>query len=226
MSGGVKAEVKTYRNYVNGQWTASSSGETFPVYDPSTEEVIARVSAANKADVEVAVKAAREAFDSGPWSKTTAQDRGRVLFKLAEKIRQNAASLADLESRNTGKPIVEAEYDIADVATCFEYYGGLATKVLGHVNPVPANALSFTLREPMGVAAQIIPWNYPLLMAAWKLAPALAAGCTCILKPAEQTPITALEMANWLADVGLPPGVVNIITGFGESCGAPLVQHS
>src|SRR5467141_587764 len=225
MSGGVKTEVRTYRNYVNGQWVASASGQTFPVYDPSTEEVIARVSSADKTDVDGAVKAARDAFDSGPWPKTTAQDRGRVLFKLADKIRQNAASLADLESRNTGKPIVEAEYDIADVATCFEYYGGLATKVLGHVNPVPANALSSTLREPMGVAAQIIPWNYPLLMAAWKLAPALAACCTCILKPAEQTPLTALEFANWFEEVGLPPGVVNIINGYGETCGAALVAH-
>src|SRR3984893_17652457 len=118
MSSSVKAEVKTYRNYVNGQWTASVSGETFPVYDPSTEEVIARVSAADKVDVNLAVKAAREAFDEGPWSKTTAQDRGRVLFKLAEKIRQNTAALAELESRNTGKPIVEAEYDILDGASC------------------------------------------------------------------------------------------------------------
>jgi betaine-aldehyde dehydrogenase len=225
MPGIAKTEVRTYRNYVNGQWAPSASGETFSVYDPSTEDVIARVSAADKADVDVAVKAAREAFDSGPWPKTTAQDRGRVLFKLAEKVRQNAASLADLESRNTGKPIVEAEYDIADVATCFEYYGGLATKILGHVNPVPANALSFTLREPVGVAAQIIPWNYPLLMAAWKLAPALAAGCTCILKPAEQTPLTALEFANWFEEAGLPPGVVNIINGFGETTGAALVAH-
>ena len=172
-----------------------------------------------------AVAAAKAAFEDGPWATTTAQERGRVLFRLADKIRQNAAMLAELESRNTGKPIVEAEYDITDVATCFEYYGGLATKILGYVNPVPDNAMSLTLKEPIGVAGQIIPWNYPLLMAAWKLAPALAAGCTCVLKPAEQTPITALEMANWLADVGLPPGVVNIITGFGETCGAPLVQH-
>ena len=148
-----------------------------------------------------------------------------MLFRLAEKIRQNLPMLAELECRNTGKPIVEAEFDINDVATCFEYYGGLATKILGYVNPVPDNAVSLTLKEPIGVAGQIIPWNYPLLMAAWKLAPALAAGCTCVLKPAEQTPLTALEMANWLADVGLPPGVVNIITGFGETCGAPLVQH-
>src|ERR1700680_4363958 len=224
MSGSVKAEVRTYRNYVNAQWVASASGETFPVYDPSTEEVIARVAAADSVDVDAAVKAARAAFDSGPWPQTTAQDRGRILFKLAEKIRQNTAQLADIESRNTGKPIVEAEYDIADVATCFEYYGGLATKILGHVNPVPANALSFTLREPMGVAAQIIPWNFPLLMAAWKLAPALAAGCTCVLKPAEQTPLTALEFANWFEEVALPPGVVNIINGLGVT-GAALVAH-
>src|SRR6202165_4945845 len=209
MSSSVKAEVRTYRNYVNGQWTASASGETFPVYDPSTEEVIARVSAADKADVDVAVKAAREAFDSGPWSKTTAQDRGRILFKFADKIRQNAASLADLESRNTGKPIVEAEFDIADVATCFEYYGGLATKITGQVNPVPDNALSLSLQEPVGGAGQIIPWNYPLLMAAWKLAPALAAGCTCVLKPAEQTPLTVLEFVSWFSEVGLPAGGVS-----------------
>src|SRR5260370_2599737 len=162
MSSSVKAEVRTYRNYVNGQWAPSSAGQTFPVYDPSTEEVIARVSAADKTDVDAAVKSAREAFDSGPWSKTTAQDRGRILFKLAEKIRQNAANLADLESRNTGKPIVEAEYDIADAATCFEYYGGLATKIMGHVNPVPANALSFTLREPISVPPPILPSTHPL----------------------------------------------------------------
>src|ERR1700722_19407131 len=216
---------KTYKNFVNNHWVAAASGETFPVYDPSTEEVLANVAAADKSDVDAAVKAAREAFDNGPWRQTTAQDRGRILFKLAEKIRQNTAALAELECRNTGKPIVEAEYDIADVATCFEYYGGLATKVTGHVNPVPANALSLTMREPIGVAAQIIPWNYPLLMAAWKLAPAIAAGWTHSLKPAEQTPLTALEFAGYLADAGLPPGVVNIVTGFGETVGAPLVKH-
>ncbi|HXR17491.1 MAG TPA: aldehyde dehydrogenase family protein [Terriglobales bacterium] len=225
MPGGVKADVRSYQMYVNGEWVDSKSNKTFPVYDPSTEEIIAQVPEANADDVNRAVAAARAAFDNGPWASTTAQERGRVLFRLADKIRQNTTMLAELESRNTGKPIVEAEFDIADVATCFEYYGGLATKILGYVNPVPDNAVSLTLKEPIGVAGQIIPWNYPLLMAAWKLAPALAAGCTCILKPAEQTPITALEMAKWLTDVGLPPGVVNIITGFGENCGAPLVQH-
>ena len=225
MSSPAKPAVKTYQNYVNGQWVSSSTGETFPVFDPSTEEVIAHVAAASASDVDKAVKAARAAFDSGPWPATTAQDRGRVLFKLAEKIRQNQPMLAELESRNTGKPIVEAEFDIGDVATCFEYYGGLANKVNGSVLPVPANALSFTLREPVGVAGQIIPWNYPLLMAAWKLAPALAAGCTCVLKPAEQTPLTALEFANWLEEVGLPPGVVNVVNGVGEIAGAALVSH-
>jgi betaine-aldehyde dehydrogenase len=225
MSSPAKTAVKTYQNYVNGQWVSSSTGGTFPVFDPSTEEVIAHVAGASASDVDKAVKAARAAFDSGPWPATTAQDRGRILFKLAEKIRQNQPMLAELESRNTGKPIVEAEYDIGDVATCFEYYGGLANKVNGSVMPVPANALSFTLREPVGVAGQIIPWNYPLLMAAWKLAPALAAGCTCVLKPAEQTPLTALEFANWLEEVGLPPGVVNIVNGVGEVAGAALVSH-
>ena len=225
MSSIAKTSVRTYQNYMNGQWAASVSGETFPVYDPSTEEVIAQVASSNAADVDKAVKAARAAFDSGPWLSTTAQDRGRILFKLAEKIRQNTTQLAELECRNTGKPIVEAEYDIADVATCFEYYGGLANKVTGSVNPVPAKALSFTMREPIGVAGQIIPWNYPLLMAAWKLAPAIAAGCTCVLKPAEQTPLTALEFANHFEEAGLPPGVVNIVNGFGESAGAAIVAH-
>src|SRR3984957_10159203 len=225
MPGGIKTDVKNYLMMIDGEFIASKSGKTFPVYDPATEEVIAQVPDANAEDVNRAVAAAKSAFEDGPWASTTAQERGRVLFRLADKIRQNAVALAELESRNPGKPIVEAEFDIADVSTCFEYYGGLATKILGFVNPVPDNAVSLALKEPIGVAGQIIPWNYPLLMAAWKLAPALAAGCSCVLKPAEQTPITALEMANWLADVGLPPGVVNIIAGFGETCGAPLVQH-
>jgi betaine-aldehyde dehydrogenase len=211
--------------YINGEFVEGHTKKYFPVIDPSTEEIIAEVPDADESDVNRAVAAARAAFDSGAWPQTTAQDRGRILFRLADRIRSESAALAELECRNTGKPIVEAEYDIADTATCFEYYGGLATKIVGHVNPVPDNALSLSLREPIGVAAQIIPWNYPFLMAAWKLAPAIAAGCTCILKPAEQTPLTALAFAHFLSDAGLPPGVVNIITGFGESVGAPLVRH-
>jgi betaine-aldehyde dehydrogenase len=211
--------------YINGQRVESQRGAWFPVYDPSTEEIIAEVPDADAADIDRAVEAAVAAFESGPWPQTTAQDRGRLLFNMAGRIRAHAPHLAELESRNCGKPIVEAEYDINDTATCFEYYGGMATKVLGHVNPVPDNALSLALREPVGVAGQIVPWNYPLLMAAWKLAPALAAGCTCVLKPAEQTPLTALEIAGWFAEAGFPPGVVNVVPGFGESAGAPLVAH-
>src|SRR5215813_10861552 len=175
MPAGVKTEVRTYQMYINGEWVESASKRTFPVYDPSTEEVIAQVPDATADDVNKAVAAAKTAFEEGPWSTTTAQERGRVLFRLAEKLRANQAALAELECRNTGKPIVEAEYDIGDAATCFEYYGGMATKVVGYVNPVPDNAMSLSLKEPVGVAGQIIPWNYPLLMGAWKLAPALAA---------------------------------------------------
>jgi betaine-aldehyde dehydrogenase len=211
--------------YIDGQFVESTGNAWFPVYDPSTEEIIAEVPEGNPADVDRAAKAARAAFDTGPWPQTTAQDRGRLLFKLADRIRQLAPQLAELESRNCGKPIVEAEYDVNDTATCFEYYGGLATKVLGHVNPVPDNALSLTLREPVGVAGQIIPWNYPLAMASWKLAPALAAGCTCVLKPAEQTPLSILELAKSFEEIGFPKGVINIVTGFGDGAGAPIVTH-
>jgi betaine-aldehyde dehydrogenase len=225
MSSSATTQAQKYQMLVNGEWVTSNSGKTFPVYDPSTEDVIAEVPDCNAKDVDHAVAAAKDAFENGPWASSTAQERGRVLFKLADAVRQNAAALAELEARNSGKPIVEAEYDMADVATCFEYYGGLATKITGHVNPVPDNALSLSLKEPVGVAGQIIPWNYPLLMAAWKLAPALAAGCTCVLKPAEQTPLTVLEFAKHWEACGLPNGVVNIVTGFGESAGAPLVQH-
>src|SRR5208282_5378628 len=211
--------------FINGEWTEGTSGKRIPVFDPSTEEVISEIPDATAAEVDRAIAAARYAFDEGGWPQTTAQERGRILFRIAEKIRAEAPMLAELESRNSGKPIVEAEFDIADAATCFEYYGGLATKISGTVNPVPDNALSLTLKEPVGVAGQIIPWNFPLLMAAWKLAPALAAGCTCVLKPAEQTPLTALKLAGWLTECGVPPGVVNIVTGYGETSGARLVTH-
>ncbi len=216
--------MKTHRLYIDGQFTAPKSDALLDVVDPSTAEVIGRVPDANAADVDRAVAAARAAFDEGTWKDATAQDRGRVLFKLAEIVRARADELALLESRNTGKPIVEAEFDIADVATCFEYYGGLATKIHGDVIPVPDNAMSLALREPIGVAGQIIPWNYPLLMASWKLAPAICAGCTTVLKPAEQTPLTVLELASSFADAGLPPGVINIVTGEGGT-GAAIVEH-
>src|SRR6201987_2415561 len=164
MPSGVQTEVKTYQMFINGEWVASKSAKTFPVYDPSTEEVIALVPDAAADDVNRAVAAAKTAFEEGPWATTTAQERGRVLFRMADKVRQNLAALAHLECRNTGKPIVEAEYDINDVATCFEYDGGLATKIIGQVHPVPDNALSLSLKEPVGVAGQSMPWNYPMLM--------------------------------------------------------------
>jgi betaine-aldehyde dehydrogenase len=216
--------MTTHQLYINGEFAAPQSSATIDVLDPATGDVIARVPDANAEDVDRAVRAARAAFDEGPWKDATAQDRGRVLFKLAEIVRARADELAELETRNSGKPIVEAEFDIADVATCFEYYGGLATKIHGDVIPVPDNAMSLALREPIGVAAQIIPWNYPLLMASWKLAPALCAGCTTVLKPAEQTPLTALQLASSFRDAGVPPGVINIVTGAADT-GRAMVNH-
>src|SRR3954464_4196396 len=217
--------MKTYQLYINGEYVDAKANTTIDVIDPATTEVIAKTPDAGAQDVDAAVQAARSAFDDGPWKDATAQDRGRVLFRLAQIVRDRADELAAIEKRNSGKPIVESEFDMADVATCFEYYGGLATKINGDVLPVPDNAISLALREPIGVAGQIVPWNYPLLMATWKLAPAICAGCTIVLKPPEQTPLSALALASSFEDAGLPPGVVNIVTGLGESAGAAIVEH-
>ena len=219
-----KSGAVRYQMFVDGRFVDSGSGKTFDVFDPATEEAIAAVPLGNAADVDAAAKAASKAFYDG-WRTVTAQERGRVLFRLAERVRGRRSELAELETRNTGKPLAESEYDMDDTATCFEYYGGLATKINGEVLPVPADAVAFAMREPMGVAGQIIPWNYPLMMAAWKIAPALAAGCTVVLKPAEQTPLSILELAKDFESVGIPPGVVNIVIGDGPGAGAPLVSH-
>ncbi len=170
--------------------------------------------------------AAREAFDNGPWRRSTALERGRLLFRMAAVVGRHAAELAELETRNTGKPLVESEVDIADTVTCLEYFGGLATKVQGSTLPVPDNALNFTLKEPVGVAGLIVPWNYPLMLLAWKLGPALAAGCTVVAKPAEQTPLTTLAFARLLQEEipELPPGVFNVVTGDGPVAGRALVE--
>ena len=214
-----------YRLYIDGAFHDAKSNRWIDVINPATQEVIARVPDGNAADIDDAVRAARRAFEGAPWREVTAQERGRILLRLAQIVRDHAAEWAELETINNGKPIVESEFDIADVATCFEYYGGLATKIHGDVIPVPDNAMSLALREPIGVCGQIIPWNYPLLMAAWKLAPAICAGCTMVLKPAEQTPLTILELAKHFEAAGLPPGVVNVVTGQGET-GAALVAHT
>jgi betaine-aldehyde dehydrogenase len=214
--------METHELYIDGEWT-SGPARTIDVLNPATGETIARVPNAGPEEVDRAVKAARRAFES--FRDVTAQERGRILFRIAEWVRKQAPRLAELETLNSGKPLAEAELDIADVATCFEYYGGLATKIHGEVVNVPDNAMSLVLKEPIGVAAQIIPWNYPLLMAAWKLAPAICAGCTMVIKPAEQTPLTLLELARAFEGCGLPKGVVNVITGHGETAGAPLCVH-
>jgi len=215
--------MKSYAMLIDGAFVKAKSGKTFDVMNPATDQVIAKVPEAGKADVDAAVRAARRAFEG--WRDVTAQERGRILLRMAQKMRDELPRLAEIETRNSGKPIVESEFDLGDVATCFEYYGGLATKLHGEVLNVPDNAVSMALREPIGVAGQIIPWNYPLLMAAWKLAPAICAGCTMVIKPAEQTPLTLLEFARFFEECGLPKGVVNVVTGFGET-GAAIVSHA
>ncbi|MEO8482944.1 MAG: aldehyde dehydrogenase family protein [Acidobacteriota bacterium] len=208
--------------YINGQFDAPVSHTAIDVVDPSTRRIIAVVPDGDSVDVDRAVAAARSAYEAD-WSDASPRERGRVLMGLAAAIRDRAGELAELETTNCGKPIVEAECDIEDAATCFEYYAGLASSIPGDVLPVP-DALSMAVREPVGVCGQIIPWNYPLVMAAWKIAPALAAGCTVVLKPAEETPLTALALAQSFDDAGVPAGVINIVTGR-ASTGAALVAH-
>ena len=217
--------MKQYQMLVDGKMVSSLSGELREIRDPGNGEILAKVPESNQAVVKRAVEAGRKAFDLGPWRKTSALDRGKYLFKIADRIRANAKALAELETRNCGKPLAEAEFDVADAANCFEFYGGLATKIHGETMSVPANSLSFVVREPVGVCTQIIPWNFPLLMASWKLAPALAAGNTCILKPSELTPLTALELAKIIQECELPNGVVNILTGPGAGAGEEMASN-
>jgi betaine-aldehyde dehydrogenase len=214
--------MQSYRNYIDGRFVDAGSGKTYDVIDPATREVIAKVPQSDSEDIDRAVAAARRAFDEDGWPQMPARDRGRILFRIAEHIRQNAARLAELETLNNGKPIAEAEGDISDAAYCFEYYGGLATKIHGEVLTVPDNAMAMTLREPVGVAGLIVPWNYPMMMAVQKVAPAIAAGCTSILKPARPTPLSMLELAKCFNEVGLPPGVVNVLSGPGGRIGSAM----
>jgi phenylacetaldehyde dehydrogenase len=214
---------------IGGKWVEAASGKTFETYDPATGEVLARVAEGNRNDIDLAVKAARRAFEEGPWPKMTPADRSRLLWKLSDLIEQHKEELAELETLDNGKPIFFSRIaDIPSVVDMFRYYSGWATKVEGKTIPlsVPRGKyLAYTLREPIGVVGQIIPWNFPLIMASWKLAPALAAGCTAVLKPAEQTPLTALKLGELIMEAGFPDGVVNIVPGFGETAGAALAAH-
>ena len=216
---------RKYQLFIDGQWVDAESGKTFETPNPATGATLAEVAEGDKADIDKAVAAARRAFE-GKWSRMSARDRGRLMYKLAQLIESKTKELAALETADNGKPIKESTYiDLPGVAENFEYFAGWATKIEGETIPVPGNMFNYTLREPVGVCGQIIPWNFPLLMAAWKLAPALAAGNTVVLKPAEQTPVTALELGKLIQEAGFPDGVVNIVPGYGETAGAALASH-
>lgn len=221
----VSSTVRHYDLFIDGKWVEALSGKTFTTPNPATGAPLATVAEGDRADIDRAIRAARKAFD-GPWSRVTARDRGRMLYKLAQLIDRQAQRLAELETADNGKPIRESRYiDLPQVVETFEYFSGWATKIEGETIPLPGPLFNYTLREPVGVCGQIIPWNFPLLMAAWKLAPALAAGNTCVLKPAEQTPVTAMELAGLIQEAGFPDGVVNIVPGYGETAGAALASH-
>ena len=224
--------AKTRKMLINGQWVAAASGETFPTIDPATGEVICRVPAGDKADIDAAVKAARAAFETGPWRRLTASERGRLLWKLADLLEENLEEFARLDSLDNGKPLAVARAaDVPLAVDLFRYMAGWTTKIHGRTFPISvpyapgAQFHAYTQREPVGVVGQIIPWNFPLLMAAWKLGPALATGCTVVLKPAEQTPLSALRLGELIQQAGFPDGVVNIVTGLGETAGAALAGH-
>lgn len=216
--------------YINGQWITPSSNRTFESIDPSNETIITHVAAADQYDIELAVQAARQAFDHGIWSSFTGKQRAEYLHAIATEIRNNLKDLATLEVQDNGKPYPEAEWDINDAADCFDFYANLAEELDQDTErdiPLPDARFSSVVRkEPVGVACAIIPWNYPLLMAAWKVAPALAAGCTIILKPAEATSLTAIELGRIAEKVQLPAGVLNIVTGLGSEIGPALTMHA
>ena len=211
--------------FINNEWRRRVGGKTMEVVNPATEEVIATVASAGSDDVDAAVEAARAALN-GPWGQMSARERGRLVRKLGERLMERADEVARLETLHNGKPISESRHiEIPAAAECFEYYAGWADKVMGETIPVKGNYLTYTLREPLGVVAAIVPWNFPLLLAAWKIAPALACGNTVILKPASQTPLTALALGEIATEVGLPPGVLNVLTGPGAKLGQAIVEH-
>lgn len=223
---------KKHQMLINGKWMDSASGKRFPTYNPATGEVLAEIAEGDREDINRAVSAARAAFETGPWHRMTASERGRLVWKLADLLEENLEEFAELESLDNGKPLkVARAADVPLAVDLFRYMAGWATKIEGNTIPISvpytpgAQYLAYTLREPVGVVGQIIPWNFPLLMAAWKLGPALAVGCTVVLKPAEQTPLSALRLGELIQEAGFPDGVVNVVPGYGETAGAALAAH-
>ena len=221
-----RPQVRQTSCFIGGKWIPAASGKTFETIHPATEEVICEVAEGDKEDVDLAVEAARAAFDTGPWSKIDARERGRFLNRLADLIEDEAEELAALETLDNGKPIGDARAaDIPLVIDCLRYYAGWADKIQGKTIPIRGDYFCYTRREPVGVVGQIIPWNFPALMAAWKWGPALAAGCTVVMKPAEQTPLSCLRMARLAQKAGIPDGVINVVPGYGPTAGAAIVKH-
>src|SRR5262249_38878121 len=211
---------------IGGKWVDAASGKTFATVNPATAETLAMVAEGDAADIDRAVEVARKAFDEGPWPHTKPSERTKVLLRIADLIDKHGDELAQLETLDNGKTIFESRnVDIPGAVDTFRYYAGWPSKIFGETNPSDPAFFNYTLREPVGVCGQIIPWNFPLLMAAWKIAPALACGNTVVLKPAEQTPLTALRLGEILLEAGVPEGVVNIVPGFGPTAGAALAAH-
>ena len=221
-----KPKIQQTECFIGGKWIPATSGKTFATINPATEEVIAQVAEGDAADVDLAVQAARNALENGPWGTMDARDRGALMHKLADLLVEEFDELAALESLDNGKPISEAKgADLPLVIDCLRYYAGYADKIHGKTIPVRGPYFTYTRREPVGVAGQIIPWNFPMLMVAWKWGPALAAGCTIVMKPAEQTPLTCLRMARLAQKAGIPDGVINVVPGYGPTAGAAVVAH-
>jgi aldehyde dehydrogenase (NAD+) len=222
-----RVKVGQTKMLIDGKWVDSVSGKTFETINPATGEVIARVAEGDKADVDKAVKAARLAFEEGPWKKMNARERGRLMYRLADLIEKNVEELAMLETLDNGKPIRDSRNaDLPLTIDCYRYYAGWADKIEGKTIPINGPYMCYTRHEPVGVVGQIIPWNFPLLMQSWKWGPALASGCTVVLKPAEQTPLSALRVGELAMEAGFPDGVINIVPGYGETAGAALSEHN
>jgi aldehyde dehydrogenase (NAD+) len=219
-------QVRTTKMLIDGKWMDAASGETFETYNPATGEVLANVASGMKEDIDMAAKAARRAFEKGPWRKMSARERGRLIYKLADLMEKHADELASLETLNNGKPYRDSRnIDIPLSIECYRYYAGWADKIEGKTIPISGPFFTYTRHEPLGVVGQIIPWNFPLLMQAWKWGPALAAGCTIVLKPAEQTPLSALRVGELAMEACFPEGVINIVPGLGETAGAAIAEH-